>query len=68
MDERINALVRAEIFPVLDVNNDFGQVEVEKNEQNKTLSKSQQVLQRFVRIPIGFNNAPGTFQCAMNVT
>lgn len=67
MDERIDSLGEATVFSTLDANGSYWQIEIEKSDRDKTAFTSPHGLYRFIRMPFGLRNAPGTFQRTMDV-
>lgn len=66
MDEFINSLREAALFVTLDVNS-YWQVEMVETNRDKTALTSHHGLYHFVQMPFGLNDAPKTFQHAMDI-
>lgn len=66
MEESIKSLDNATVFSTLDASNGHWQVEIENKDQDRTAFTFHHGHCRFVRMPFGFKNAPGTFQRSMN--
>ena len=67
MDESIDSLGDAVIFSTLDCNSGYWQIPMAEKDKDKTAFISHYGLYRFIRMPFGLKNAPGTFQRAADV-
>lgn len=67
MDERIDSLGEANSLSRLDTNSGYWQVGIENEDSDETAFTSHRGLYRFVRMPVGFKNASGTFKKTMKV-
>ena len=67
MDECIDSLGDASVCTNLDANCGYWQIEIDEADRDKTTFTSHHGLYRFVRMPFGLKNAPGTFQRAADV-
>ena len=67
MDECIDSLGDAVIFSTLDCNSGYWQIPMAEEERDKTAFISHYDLYRWLRMPFGLKNAPGTFQRAADV-
>lgn len=67
MDECIGWIGEAAVFPTLDRNSGYWDVEIENEDWDKTAYASIHGLYRFVRMPIVSRNALSSFQRTMNV-
>lgn len=63
----MKSLDKVTVFSTLDANCVYLQVEIEDEDQDKTVIKSHHGLHRFVLLTFGLKNAPGTFQRTMEV-
>lgn len=61
MDECIDSLVRAKLFSTLHANSGYRQIEMDKNDVEKTAFVSCNGLYKYIRMPFGSKNAPATF-------
>jgi Reverse transcriptase (RNA-dependent DNA polymerase) len=62
MDECIDSLGDARIFTTLDCNSGYWQIPVRPVDREKTTFTSHEGLYWFLRMPLGFRNAPVTLQ------
>ena len=67
MDECMDSLGDATVFTTLDCNSGYWQVEIAKEDRDKTTFASHSGLYRFLRMPFGLKNAPATFQRAVDI-
>jgi hypothetical protein len=67
MDDCLDSLGSATIFTTLDANSGYWQLDVAKNDHDKTTLTSHMGTFRFNRMPFGLVNAPATFQRSMDV-
>jgi transposase InsO family protein len=67
MDECIDSLGEAAIFTTLDCNSGYWQIPVDPADRDKTTFTSHYGIYRFIRLPFGLRNAPGTFQRAVDI-
>jgi hypothetical protein len=67
MDECIDSLGEAAIFTTLDCNCGYWQIPVDPADRDKTAFTSQYCIYRFIHVPFGLRNAPGTFQRAVDI-
>ena len=67
MDECIDSLGEAVIFSTLDCNSGYWQIPVAQEDKDKTAFISHYGLYRWLRMPFGLKNAPGTFQRAADI-
>jgi hypothetical protein len=67
MDECIDSLGKAAIFTTLDCNSGYWQIPVDPSDRDKTTFTSHYGIYRFIRLPFGLRNAPGTFQRAVDI-
>jgi hypothetical protein len=67
MDECIDSQVEAAIFTTLDCNSGYWQIPVDPTDRDKTTFTSHCGIYRFIRLPFGLRNAPGTFQRAVDI-
>lgn len=67
MNEGIIYLGETKIFSTYTANSRYWQLEIEDENQDKTAFSFHQNLYRFLRIPFGLKNAPGTFEGTMDV-
>jgi hypothetical protein len=67
MDESIDFLGEAAIFFTLDYNIGYWQIPVDPADHEKTTFKSHLGIYRFIRLPFGLRNAPGTFPRAVDI-
>lgn len=67
MDECIDFLGDAQVFSKLDANYGYWQVEIVEADLDKTAFTSPHGLYSFVRMLLGVQNAPGTFQRVIDV-
>ena len=67
MDECIDALGEAVVFSTLDCNSGYWQIPVAEEDKDKTAFISHFGLYRWLRMPFGLKNAPGTFQRAADI-
>ena len=61
MDECIDALGDAIIFSTLDCNSGYWKIPISDEERDKKAFVSHCGLFRWLRMPFGLKNAPGTF-------
>uniref|UniRef100_H3G6Y4 Reverse transcriptase domain-containing protein n=1 Tax=Phytophthora ramorum TaxID=164328 RepID=H3G6Y4_PHYRM len=66
IDDTLDRLHGARRFTSLDLHAGYWQVPVVKEDRDKTAFVTRQGLFRFVRMPFGLANAPGTFQRMMD--
>ena len=67
MDECIDSLGDAVIFSTLDCNSGYWKIPMSDEDRDKTAFVSHCGLFRWLRMPFGLKNAPGTFQRAADV-
>lgn len=67
IDKCIDSLGGAQVFSFLSVNSGYWQIERNKKRVNKTTSVTRHGLFRYVRMPLGLENAPATIQRAKDV-
>ena len=67
MDECIDSLGNAAIFTTLDCNSGYWQIEIDEADRDKTTFTSHCGLYRFVQMPFGLQDAPATFQRAVDI-
>ena len=67
MDECIDSLGDATVFTTLDCNSGYWQVEIAEEDHDKATFASHSRLYRFLRMPFGLQNAPATFQRAVDI-
>jgi RNase H-like domain found in reverse transcriptase/Reverse transcriptase (RNA-dependent DNA polymerase)/Integrase zinc binding domain/Integrase core domain len=67
MDDCLDSLGSATIFTTLDANSGYWQLDVAKDDRDKTTFTSHMGTFRFTRMPFGLVNAPATFQRSMDV-
>jgi hypothetical protein len=67
INECIDSLGEAAIFTTLDCNSGYWQIPVEPADRDKTTFTSHYGIYRFIRLPFGLRNAPGTFQRAVDI-
>jgi len=68
IDECLDALAGAKYFSVMDLTSGYWQVEVAKEDREKTAFSSGSGLYQFRVMPFGLSNAPATFQRLMQIT
>ncbi|GMF51122.1 unnamed protein product [Phytophthora fragariaefolia] len=66
IDEALESMHGARRFTSLDLHAGYWQVPVAEDDRDKTAFVTRQGLFRFVRMPFGLSNAPGTFQRMMD--
>lgn len=62
-DESIESFGEATVFPRLDANCRYWQIEIDKADKDKTAFTSHHGLAHLIRMIFGLHNTPGTFQC-----
>lgn len=62
MEDCLDSLRRATIFSALGCNSEYSQVYIAPEERDKTALISHEYPFWFTLIPVGWNNAPGTFR------
>ena len=67
IDDMLESLNGAFIFTSLDLAGEFWQVEMNKEDKEKTAFISHNGLYEFTVMPFGLKGAPATFQCLMNI-
>lgn len=67
VNECIDSLGEATIFPTLDASSEYWQVEIDKVSRDKAALTSHHGLLQFICMPFGLRNANGTFQQSMDV-
>lgn len=67
IDEYIDSLADSQMFSTLDANFGYWQVDIEEADRDKTSITSHHGLYRFLRMPFGLKNFPGTFQMSIGV-
>lgn len=67
MDECIESLGKTSMFSTLRANLGYWKIQIGDRDKNKTAVTSHHGFHRFVRIPSGLRNAPGTFQRVVDV-
>ena len=67
IDDCLDSLGDAEIFPTLDFNAGYWQVPVAPEDRDKTTFMSYLGTLRYTRMPFGLRNAPVTFQSALDI-
>jgi Reverse transcriptase (RNA-dependent DNA polymerase) len=67
MDECIDSLGDAAVFTTLDCNSGYWQIPVHPRDRDKTTFTSHYGLYQFRRLTFGLQNAPATFQRAIDV-
>lgn len=67
MDECIDSLGEAAVFPKVDADGGYWQDEIENEDQDKKIFPSHHGLYRFVWMPFQLWNAPSTFRRTIDV-
>lgn len=65
--EILGQLHNKKYFTLIDLKDGFFQIEIEKEDKEKTAFYTGSRLMHFVRMPQGYKNAPAIFQRAMNI-
>lgn len=68
LQECIDSLGEATIFPILDAENKYCQIKVEYDDKYNTVFALYCKLARLIRMLSGLHNSHGTFQRTMDVT
>lgn len=66
IEECVDSLRKAVVFSSIDASSGYRKVQIEDEDQNKTAFASRHGLYRFVPLPFGLKNAPGTSQRTMD--
>ncbi len=67
IDNTLDALCRSQYFRMLDLYSGYCQVEMDKQDIDKTACVTRQELFRFIVMPFGLCNAPATFERLMEL-
>ena len=67
MDECLDTLGEAKVFPTLDCNSRYWQITVAGEDRPKTTSTCHSGTYQFNRMPFGLVNAPATFQSILDI-
>lgn len=67
MNEFIDSLDKARVFPTLDANSGYWQIDIDRKDIDKTAFVTHHGLFKYTRMPFGLKNAPVTFQCTMDI-
>lgn len=67
INELLNELHDKKYFTLIDLKDGFFQIEIRKEDREKTTFYTGSRLMQFVRMPQGYKNSPAIFQRAMNI-